>query len=95
MTTPRRSSGEWCNTCEINLNVAVTCEVTATCGSLLYVSATNLPRLAKIILKDNRNHSYVFILNLVNISAPLPFEIIPEHFLDRASPDFIAAFRKF
>jgi len=37
----------------------------------------------------------VFILSLIDILAPLPFEIIPGYILDRARPDQIQLFREY
>ncbi len=44
--------------------------------------------------KNNDSYTYVFILSLVDISASLPFEIIPEHFLSRAEPGQIKIFKE-
>ncbi len=45
--------------------------------------------------KSNDQHNYIFFLSLVDIKAPLPFEIIPNHFIERAKPSQINVIKNF
>jgi len=45
--------------------------------------------------KGNDQNNYIFFLSLVDIKAPLPFEIIPNHFIDRVKPGQIKVIKNF